>query len=97
MEALLLSVCGCMAIDIRDILGKGRVPVEDLVIEAAGARAPDPPRRFTRIELDIRLRGPGEADLAKVERAVHLSKDRYCSVSHSLRPDIEVVTRIHVE
>jgi putative redox protein len=90
MEALLLSVAGCMAIDVLMILEKGRVPVEELEVVVAGDRAPEPPRRFTSLALEYRLRGPGEDDEAKIRRAIELSRDTYCSVLHTLRPDLEL-------
>jgi putative redox protein len=97
MEALLLSLGGCMAIDIRAILEKGRVPLEELVVDVEGERATEPPQRFVRIHMDVRAVGPGEADRAKVERAVQLSRDKYCSVFHTLRPDMDVEIRIQLE
>ena len=90
MEALLMSLAGCMAIDVAVVLGKGRVELTDLVVEVSGVRAPDPPRRFTSLEIEVRAEGPTEADQAKLDRAVQLSHDRYCSVFHSLRPDLQV-------
>lgn len=90
MEALLMSLAGCMAIDVAVVLGKGRVGLTDLVVDVSGVRAPDPPRRFTSLEIEVRAEGPTEADQAKLDRAVQLSHDRYCSVFHSLRPDLQV-------
>lgn len=89
-EALLLSLAGCMGVDVRMILEKSRVPLETLEVEVEGERAPEPPRRFTRIRLAYRVRGPGEEDEAKLERAVALSRDKYCSVLHTLREDLEI-------
>jgi putative redox protein len=93
-QMLLLSVAGCMGIDVVDILGKSRVPLEGLRVEVEGDRAAEPPRRFTAIRLTYYVSGPSDADQAKLERAVQLSRDKYCSVLHTLRPDLELDVRI---
>ena len=90
MDHVLLGLAGCMGVDVVDILKKSRVPVEALEVEVEGERAPDPPRRYVRIHLVYRVKGPGEEDQAKLERAVALSRDKYCSVLHSLRPDLDL-------
>lgn len=96
MDVLLMSLGGCMAIDVRDILEKGRVSVSDLQIELEGERAPDAPRRYTFIRIVVRVAGPAESDRGKVDRAIALSKEKYCSVSHTLRPDLVVETETHI-
>lgn len=93
-QLLLLSLAGCMGVDVRMILEKSRVPVEALEVVVEGDRVEDPPRRFHTIRLTYRLRGPGEADQAKLDRAVELSRDKYCSVLHTLRPDLALDIRI---
>ncbi len=90
MDALLLSLAGCMGIDILMILQKGRVPVDGLELELSGDRAPDPPRRFTRIVMVVKVAGPAAEHQARIQRAVDLSRDTYCSVFHTLRTDLEV-------
>lgn len=94
MEALALSVAGCMAIDVLMILEKSRVPVEALEIDVRGERADDPPRRYTALTLAYRLRGPSAGERSKVERAVRLSRETYCSVLHSLQPDLALEIEI---
>lgn len=89
-EALLMSLATCMAVDVKVILEKGRVPVEGVLVEVMGERAPEPPRRFTSLRLDIRVEGPAEEDQGKIDRAVRLSRDTYCSVFQTLRPDLDV-------
>ena len=96
MDTLLLALASCMGIDILMILQKGRVPVDDLTIDIEGDRAPEPPRRYTAIEMAVRVVGPSEDQLAKVQRAVDLSRDKYCSVFHTLRTDLEVTTSIEI-
>jgi len=90
MDTLLVSLAGCMAIDVRMILEKSRVPLEALEIEVSGRRATTDPRRFEAIELLYRVRGPADEHAAKLQRAIDLSRETYCSVLHSLRPDIDV-------
>ena len=77
-----------MAADVVDILRKGRHPLTALRATFTGARAEQPPRRFTHIELRFEIQGavPPEA----VERAIALSREKYCSVLHSFRQDIPV-------
>ena len=90
MDFLLLSIAGCMGVDVRLILEKSRVPVEGLEVEVEGDRAESNPKRYTRIRLVCTIEGPGEEDEGKIQRAVDLSRDKFCSVLHSLRQDIEV-------
>lgn len=78
-----------MAIDVLMILEKSRVPVESLEVEAIGERAETVPKRFVSIRLLYRLKGPSEEDQGKMDRAIELSRDKYCSVLHTLDPEIE--------
>lgn len=94
-QVLLLSLAGCMGVDVRMILEKARVPLESLEVVIQAERMSDPPRYFRSVRLTYRLRGPGEEDRPTVNRAVDLSRDKYCSVLHTLRPDLEL--DIHVE
>ena len=94
MRMLLLSVAGCMAIDVVMILEKSRVRLETLEVDVSGDRAENPPRRFESLRLTYRVTGPGPEDEAKLQRAVDLSRDKYCSVLHSLRPDLDLDIRI---
>ncbi|HEX6938923.1 MAG TPA: OsmC family protein [Longimicrobiales bacterium] len=89
-ELLLLGLAGCMGADIVDILGKMRVPLEALEIRVEGDRAAEPPRRFVRIRILCDARGVPEEDGLKLERAIALSQEKYCSVLHTLRPDCEI-------
>ncbi len=86
-----------MGIDIKAILEKGRVQMDALEVELEGERAEDPPQRFTRIRMEVRVSGIGEQDRTKVERAVQLSRDKYCSVFHSLRSDVPVEIDIRLD
>lgn len=94
-ESLLASLCGCMASDVVSILQKMRFDLEALNVSGAGQRQPDPPRFFKRIDLIFSITGTIPRD--RVERAVQLSFDRYCSVFHTLRKDIEITARVELK
>jgi putative redox protein len=88
-ETLLLSIAGCLSIDVVHILRKMRCDVAKFEVSAAGTRKPDPPQYYTSIDLMIQISGEGITP-KKIDRAIALSKDKYCSVYHSLRKDMEV-------
>ncbi len=94
MESLLIAVASCMGIDVVDILKKMRVPFEGLAVRAEGDRRPDPPRRYTAIRLTYETEGVGEDARDQLQRAVDLSRDKYCSVLHTLQPDVDVSIQI---
>ncbi|WP_077621644.1 OsmC family protein [Sediminibacillus massiliensis] len=87
-ELLLNAVAGCTGIDIISILKKMRLEPESFEMEVQGERADEHPRRFTKISIHYSL--TGDLPEEKVARAIKLSKDTYCSVSHSLSSDIRV-------
>jgi putative redox protein len=94
MALLLYSLAGCMAIDVQHVLGASRVPMTGLEVDVEGERAADPPRFYTKIRMDFRVEGPEDAHQAKLDRALALSKEKYCSVLHSLRPDMDIEIRV---
>jgi len=83
METVLAALAGCTGSDVTEILRKMRAPLEGLTISVEAERAVEHPRVFTKIHLRYAAWGAGlERD--QVERAVTLSKDKYCSVSAML-------------
>jgi putative redox protein len=89
MLTLLIAAAACTGSDVVLILEKMRMHFTELTIEASGVRREQEPRRYVSIHLDYRIGGEG-IDAVKVRRAIDLSLQRYCSVIHSLSPDIAV-------
>lgn len=94
VQSLVLALAGCMASDVAHILAKGRLPVEALTAHLEAERAPADPRRVVRVALRFAVKGAVPPE--KVERAIALSRETYCSVWHSLRQDIDFVTTFAV-
>ena len=80
MELMLMGIGGCAAVDVVHILRKGRLEISgcDVVIHAE--RASDDPRVFTDIHMRFRVSGSGVTE-GKLQRAVRLSAEKYCSAS----------------
>ena len=96
MELMLLGLAGCTAFDVVLILQRGRQPVSDCVVEVEAERAPVDPKVFTKIHLTYTLKGRGLAP-EKVERAIQLSKEKYCSASIMLGQVAEITHSWTVE
>ena len=90
VQALGFAIAGCMTTDVAHILTKGRHPFRALRSHLVADRAQDEPHRIVSMTLHIAVDGnvPGDA----VERAIALSKEKYCSVWHSMRQDIAFTT-----
>lgn len=94
VQALGFALAGCMGSDVVDILAKGHYKIGSLSIHFHGERAPSHPRRFLKVALRFRIAGDIPQD--RVARAIDLSREKYCSVWHSLRPDIDFETSFEV-
>ena len=88
VQALVFALAGCMAADLVYILTKGRHVIHGLRARLTAQRAQDNPHRVLKVDLRFDIEGavPAEA----VQRAISLSRDKYCSVWHSLNPDIDL-------
>lgn len=89
METLLLAEAACTGSDVVSILEKKRVDLRELRIEVHGERRDEYPQRYVRIGLVFHVTAPGAAE-QQVRHAIDLSLGKYCSVMHSLNPDIPV-------
>jgi putative redox protein len=95
MELVLAGAASCSAFDVVWILKKARQPVTDCVVEAEADRAQTEPKVFTTIRLRYRIAGRG-LDPRQVERAVKLSKEKYCSATIMLGKSVEITTSIEI-
>ncbi len=91
MEMVLMGAGGCSAIDVVHILRKARQPFVDCVVELEAERAPEDPKVFTRIHMHYIVTGRG-LNPAQVERAIKLSKEKYCSATIMLAKTAEVTS-----
>ena len=88
MQSLAFALAGCMAMDVVHVLNKGRHDLRGLRADLTGHRETDEPRRFNRIELHYTLTGNIAPE--PIQRAIDLSREKYCSVWHSMRHDIDL-------
>ncbi len=94
VQALAGSLAACMGIDLVQILTKGRHPLKALQAHFVGSRRGEEPKRFTEVTLHFAVSGDIPPDA--VERAIALSREKYCSVWHSLRQDIALHTTYEI-
>ena len=95
MEMVLGGVAACTAFDVVWILKRARQPVADCVVDAEAERAAVEPKVFTRIHLKYAVAGRG-LDQHQVERAVKLSKEKYCSATIMLGHTVEITYEVRV-
>jgi len=83
-----------MAIDVVSILEKGRFDVKELRLRLVAERNPKPTRSLSGVTLRFEIRGDVPED--RVERAIALSRETYCSVWHSMNPGISFETGFEI-
>ena len=89
MEMVLMGMGGCTAFDVVMILQKSRQPIADCIVEISAERADEIPKVFTRIHVHYIVKGKG-LDASKVEKAINLTAEKYCSVSVMLEKTAEI-------
>ena len=94
VQALAFALASCMAMDVVHVIKKGRHNLRGLRVDLRGERATSDPRRFTAIALTYTI--TGDVPPARIDRAIQLSRDKYCSVWHSMRQDIPLTVNYTV-
>ena len=94
VQTLAFALAGCMAIDVLVVMRRGRFELTGMTAHLVAERAPSDPKRILKVDLRFTLAGRIPED--RVARAIQLSREKYCSVWHSLRPDIELTTSFEV-
>lgn len=89
MEMVLLGLGGCTSIDVIMMLQKSKQAIEDCQVEISAERSDSIPKVFTKIHVHFKVMGQG-LNPKKVERAVNLSAEKYCSVSKMLEQSVEM-------
>ena len=95
MELVLIGMAGCTAYDVIHILEKGRVHVEDMDLSVNAVRATEDPKVFTHIAVLYRFTG-ANLDRNKLERAVTLSAEKYCSASAMIAKTADIKFEIEI-
>lgn len=88
-DTLLMSLAGCLAIDVVSFLQKMKAVIKGFETEITGERNPVPPQYFKSMDIKIHIAGSGITS-KRLDRAISLAQEKYCSVYHSLRKDMKV-------
>lgn len=94
-DLLPLSVIGCTVWDVAAILRKQRQQVSALTVSAESLRDDQPPWRFRKITIHYQIRGRG-LNRKRIERAIELSQEQYCSTFATLSAAVEIATRVDI-
>ncbi|HKN24159.1 MAG TPA: OsmC family protein [Candidatus Acidoferrum sp.] len=94
MDMVLMALGACTATDVVIILEKKRQKLESLEVVCAGERAAEPPRVWVKLDVLFRLRG--SVDEAALQRAIELTKEKYCSIAAMLKKTAEISWRYEI-
>jgi putative redox protein len=93
-DLLLLATAACSAYDVVSILRKQREPLIGFEIDCTGEQLTDPP--FTFVGIKMRYLIKGKIDKDKLEKAIHLSEEKYCSVISTLKPALRIASNYEI-
>ncbi|SYZ74674.1 OsmC/Ohr family protein [Candidatus Zixiibacteriota bacterium] len=94
-ELLMFALAGCTGVDVVTILNKMRQEVTGIEIEVKGQQPEQFPKPFNRIEIKYTFRGK-KLDRDKIKQAVHLSEEKYCSVSQTLKGIANIISTVEI-
>lgn len=92
---MMVALAGCTGMDVVALLGKMRVGFEKLEIEVLGDITEEHPKTFERMMVVYKIYGRN-VDRAKVQKAVSLSKEKYCGVSASYQKAMKLEYEIQI-
>lgn len=95
MEMVLHGVAGCMGIDMCVIMRHHMDKITKLELELDGARAETEPKRYTDVEILVRIEGAVPRKTA--QRAIDLSLDKYCSAVNSINAEVTAKLELNGE
>ena len=95
MELILAGTGGCSAFDVVLILQRSRQAVSGCEVSVKAERAESDPKVFTKMNLHFLVKG-SNLDPSKVERAIALSHDKYCSATAMLGKTAEITYSFEV-
>lgn len=87
-DLLLLSAASCSTYDVVAILEKQKQPLEGLSVTVTATQKEEVPYNYLSMHITYHVRGDVDPD--KLERAIYLSEEKYCSVTNTLRPCLEI-------
>lgn len=94
-ELLLIALASCSAVDVVEILEKKRMPLNLLEISVNSEQDQDPPWTFRKFYVNYRVGGKGLTESA-VDKAIHLSEEKYCSVAATVQPTAQIITSFEI-
>jgi putative redox protein len=94
-DMLLLAAASCSAYDVVQILEKGKQPLEDLRVDVSAEQSQENP--FPYVSLHFKYRVKGAVDPKKMQRAMDLSEEKYCSVLATLKPGLTFTSEFVIE
>ncbi len=94
-DMLLLSAASCSAYDVVQILEKSKQPLEDLKVDVTAEQSQENP--FPYVSLHFIYRIWGDIPPEKIQRAMQLSEDKYCSVLATLKPGLTFTSEFVLE
>jgi putative redox protein len=93
---MMVALAGCTGMDIVSLLDKMRVNYESLNIKVEGELTEEHPKHFSKMKVIYELKGEN-VDVKKVQKAVDLSKEKYCGVSYSYRDVMDLEFEIRIQ
>lgn len=93
---MLTSLGGCTGMDVISILKKMRVEVDEFRVEIHADESDEHPVHYTKIHVVYYFKGKDLPE-AKIKKAVNLSEERYCGVSHVYKQAIEMTSEIKID
>jgi len=92
---MMVALAGCTGMDLVSLMNKMRVNYDSLNVIIEGDLTEEHPKHFTRMKVIYEISGQ-DIDLKKVEKAVLMSKDKYCGVSYSYKQAMEIDYEIRI-
>lgn len=93
-DLLMLAAASCTAYDVVMILTKQKEAIEDLEVTCSGEQQSEPPYTFTTMHINYVFKG--QLNPKKVERAIKLSEEKYCSVTNTLKGTVEITSSYEI-
>lgn len=93
---MMVALAGCTAMDVAALLKKMREEVEEMMVDVEGELSENHPKRFEGMKIIYRIKGKG-ISRKNVEKAVNLSREKYCGVSANYSKAFPVTHEIIIE